>query len=338
VRERAAREAATTDLDLFPIGAVVPLMKSYRFADLAGVVTAVKRGLDEAAPVHLFGAGHPMMFAFAAAMGCDLFDSAAYALFARDGKYLTVRGTKQLTDLSTFPCSCPVCSEWTPERLRDADEKTQEHVLAQHNLAVSFAEMRTVRQAITEGNLLELVETRVRGHPALVGGYRCLLDDAAQLEQTDPVSKDAFFHLSAESARRPEVIRHHDRLSRLSVEGELLLTAGNPSDRFEQSWRLVPPFGPVPRALSDVYPLAGEMPDRLEPQAYEAAATGVRTLVEANPDASVTLFHDDWPTTALETVPDRVDAEPLGRRANQGDSDESEKPEDSYSGATDEDV
>jgi 7-cyano-7-deazaguanine tRNA-ribosyltransferase len=318
-------------------------MKSYRFADLASVVTAVKRGLDEAAPVHLFGAGHPMMFAFAAAMGCDLFDSAAYALFARDGKYLTVRGTKQLLDLTTFPCSCPVCTEWTPDRLRDADEDTQEHLLAKHNLAVSFAEMRTVRQTIEEGNLLELVETRVRGHPALLDGYRRLLDDADQLERTDPVSKDAFFHLSTESARRPEVRRHHDRLSRLAVEGDLLLTAGNPSDQFDQSWRLVPPFGPVPRALSDVYPLAGEVPERLEPQAYEAAARGVEQLVEANPETSVTLFHDDWPESALDQVPVRVETEPLGRRAKEGDTasvggDDSTKPEDSYSGATDGDV
>ncbi len=60
-------------------------MEAYRFSDLVEVVMAAKKGLGPGAPVHLFGAGHPMVFALAAAMGCDLFDSAAYALFAREG-------------------------------------------------------------------------------------------------------------------------------------------------------------------------------------------------------------------------------------------------------------
>ncbi|PSP60483.1 tRNA-guanine(15) transglycosylase, partial [Halobacteriales archaeon QH_8_67_36] len=72
LRERAARDAKSTGLDVFPLGAVVPLMNEYRYADLADVVAACKRGLGEVGPVHLFGAGHPMMFAMAAALGCDL--------------------------------------------------------------------------------------------------------------------------------------------------------------------------------------------------------------------------------------------------------------------------
>ncbi|MFB6195154.1 MAG: tRNA guanosine(15) transglycosylase TgtA, partial [Haloplanus sp.] len=86
LRENAARHAAATDLDVFPVGAVVPLMNDYRYADVVDVVAAAKRGLGVDAPVHLFGAGHPMMFALAVAMGCDLFDSAAYAIYARDDR------------------------------------------------------------------------------------------------------------------------------------------------------------------------------------------------------------------------------------------------------------
>ncbi|MFB6143141.1 MAG: tRNA guanosine(15) transglycosylase TgtA, partial [Halorientalis sp.] len=79
LRESAAAHAYGTDLDVFPVGAVVPLLNDYRYADLVEVVLAAKRGLGADAPVHLFGAGHPMTFALAVAMGCDLFDSAAYA-------------------------------------------------------------------------------------------------------------------------------------------------------------------------------------------------------------------------------------------------------------------
>jgi 7-cyano-7-deazaguanine tRNA-ribosyltransferase len=312
LRVRAAREASETSLDIFPIGAVVPLMNEYEYDALVDVVAAAKRGLGENDPVHLFGAGHPMMFALAAALGCDLFDSAAYALYARDDRYLTVRGTEHLNELTYFPCECAVCTEHTPAELEAMPDERRHRLLGEHNLAVSFGEIRRVKQAIQRGNLFELVETRVRGHPALVDGYRTLLDHADQLETTDPVAKDAFFYLSADSARRPEVTRHHERLDRLDVPGTVLLTSGQASDNFDASWRLVPPFGPVPRSLSDVYPLTATRPERLDRAAYEAAAEGVARLVEANPETAFTVVHDDWPDGALATIPDHVTVDRLG--------------------------
>jgi len=81
---------------------MVPLLNSYRYAEVVEAVRAAKRGLDPDAPVHLFGAGHPMMLALAVAAGCDLFDSAAYALMARDGRYLTVSGTEHLEDMEEY--------------------------------------------------------------------------------------------------------------------------------------------------------------------------------------------------------------------------------------------
>ncbi|MFB6222322.1 MAG: tRNA guanosine(15) transglycosylase TgtA [Haloarcula sp.] len=307
LREQAAEDAVGTGLDVFPLGAVVPLMNEYRYADLVDIVAACKHGLGEVGPVHLFGAGHPMMFAMAAALGCDLFDSAAYALYARDDRYLTVRGTELLDELTYFPCHCPVCTDYTPAELEGMDADRREELLARHNLHVTYGEIRTVKQAIRSGNLMELVESRARAHPTMLDGYRTLLDHAEQLEQTDPVSKDAFFYVSTESARRPEVRRHQNRLDRLPVDGdEVLLTEGSSSNRYDESWGVLPPFGPYPRELADTYPLTAEMPDQLGRAAYEAAASGVKRLVDLHPDVSFTLVHDDWPATALDRVPDSV--------------------------------
>jgi 7-cyano-7-deazaguanine tRNA-ribosyltransferase len=313
LRERAARRAAESDLDVFPVGAVVPMMNAYRYDDMVEAVLAAKRGLGPAAPVHLFGAGHPMMFATAAACGCDLFDSAAYALMARDGRYLTVRGTEQFEELDYFPCSCAVCSGHSPDELRGFDEERRATLLAEHNLHVSFAELRWVKGAIRSGNLLELVETRARGHPAMLDGYRALLDHADELEAEDPVSKGAFFYLSHESARRPEVTRHHDRLARLDVPDSVLLTeGGEPNDHdYDAVWRVVPPFGPFPRALSDTYPLTAEVPERVDDAARRAAAEGVVHLADAHPDASLTLAHAGWPEHVLSEVPASVTTETL---------------------------
>ena len=307
LREAAASHATTTGLDVFPLGAVVPLLNEYRYADLVDVVAACKRGLGEVGPVHLFGAGHPMMFAMAAALGCDLFDSAAYALYARDDRYLTVQGTELLDELAYFPCHCPVCTDHTPETLRGMYDHTRQDLLARHNLHVTYGEIRTVRQAIRSGNLLELVDSRARGHPTMLDGYRTLLSHAPQLERTDPVSKDAFFYGSAESARRPEVVRHQQRLDRFDLDAEtVLLTEGGSSDRYDESWGVLPPFGPYPRELADTYPLTAEVPERTDPAACEAAADGVARLVELHPDVSFTLVHDDWPETALARVPEGV--------------------------------
>ncbi|MFB6125887.1 MAG: tRNA guanosine(15) transglycosylase TgtA [Halolamina sp.] len=313
LRERAGAHAAETALDVFPVGAVVPLMNGYRYDDVVDVVAAAKRGLDADCPVHLFGAGHPMMFALAAALGCDLFDSAAYALYARDGRYLTVRGTRHLDDLRELPCSCPVCTATDPESLRAGDDDERERLLAEHNLHVSLAEMRRVRAAIRAGTLFELVDARARSHPRLTDGYRALLDHADDLEAHDRASKGTFFHVSAESARRPAVARHHDRLRRLSTPDALLLTEyDEPADHdYDDVWRLVPPLGPFPRSLSETYPLTAETPERLDAASARAAAEGVAALARANPETAFTLAHRDWPAEALSTVPDDVTLENL---------------------------
>ena len=308
LREQAGRHAAGTDLDLFPVGAVVPLMNNYRYADLVESVAAAKRGLDADCPVHLFGAGHPMMLALAVALGCDLFDSAAYALYARAGRYLTVSGTEQLDDLDYLPCSCPVCTDHTPDELRETDDETRERLLAEHNLHVTFEELSRIKQAIRSGNLLELVDRRARGHPAMYDGYRALLDHAEQLEAEDPVSKGSFFYISPESARRPEVLRHHERLDRLSTPDRLLLTeAGAPdTDEYDAAWRVLAPFGPFPRALSETYPFTAGVPDRPDRKGQLAAAEGVRRLVEANPETEFTLAIDEWHQDARQEVPKQV--------------------------------
>ncbi|QZA87651.1 tRNA guanosine(15) transglycosylase TgtA [Salinarchaeum sp. IM2453] len=308
LRTKAGKRAKRFDLDVYPIGAVVPLLEEYRFADIIDLVVASKKGLQPDAPVHLFGAGHPMMFALTAAAGCDLFDSAAYALYARDGRYLTVRGTKHLEDLRWLPCSCPVCTEYSAKELQETTEKRQEELLARHNLYVSFEEIDRVKQAIHQGNLLELVEKRARAHPAILDGYRRLLDHAGWLERSDPATKETFFYLSSDSAQRPEIYRHQERLDRISITGtDVLLTEGEEHERYDQCLQIKPPFGPVPKTLAQMYPFTAEVPDQLDQQGYDQTAQAVRELAEQHSDVSFTVAHDNWPESALGILPDSID-------------------------------
>ena len=167
IQEKAGRETGELGFSFCPIGAVVPLMESYRYTDLVRVVMAAKLGLPPSACVHLFGAGHPAMFALAVAMGCDVFDSAAYALYAKDRRYLTPQGSYRLDELSELPCACRVCRDHSAQEVRESNDAVR--LLSLHNLAVSLAEISHVRQAIAEGTLWELWTTGAGPIPSCSG-------------------------------------------------------------------------------------------------------------------------------------------------------------------------
>ncbi|MDR2623305.1 MAG: tRNA guanosine(15) transglycosylase TgtA [Methanobrevibacter sp.] len=224
LRAKSAKDLSALDCDLYPIGAVVPLMESYCYSDLVDVVMNSVSNLPDSKPKHLMGAGHPMLFALAVAMGCDLFDSAAYILYAENDRFLTIRGTYKLENLHEMPCSCEVCSKYTPDDLRAMDKKERTKLIAEHNLHISFAEIRVIRQAIIDGNLMELVEERSRAHPTLLDAYRKLGDYSNDLEVYEPrVKKSAFFYTGSESLKRPEVTRHLIKLKKMDKKRDLAI-------------------------------------------------------------------------------------------------------------------
>lgn len=224
LRSFCADELSKLNADLYPIGAVVPLMENYKYGDLVDVVMSSVSHLPDSVPRHLMGAGHPMIFALAVAMGCDLFDSAAYILYAEDDRFLTIRGTYKLENLQEMPCSCEICCNYTPDDLRAMDKKDRTKLIAEHNLNVSFAELRVVRQAIVEGSLMELVEERCRVHPLLLDACRQLGNYSDDLEVYDPrYKKSAFFYTGSESLKRAEVTRHLNKMRDMDKKRDLII-------------------------------------------------------------------------------------------------------------------
>ncbi|MBC7118278.1 tRNA guanosine(15) transglycosylase TgtA [Methanothermobacter tenebrarum] len=302
LRKWCARELSRMDFDVHPIGAVVPLLESYDYKSLVEVVMASVEYLPPSRPRHLMGAGHPMLFALAVSMGCDLFDSAAYILYANDDRLLDPSGTYKLEDLSEMPCSCNVCVEYTPQELRSMEENGRRNLIAAHNLYVSFAEIRRVRQAINEGSLMELVDQRCRAHPRLLDAYRKMLNYQELIEKYDPVSKrSAFFYTGPESLRRVEVYRHHKRLNRLpKKKGVALLSVYNkpysrhvPVDIGEffspvpvevDEWQFMVvdiPFGIIPLELDEFYPFSqNESPSILDFESENFIRSIIKKLEE----------------------------------------------------------
>lgn len=282
LRRRFAEESVRLNGDIYAIGGIVPLMDTYRFYDLVRIILEVKSVLPSYAPVHLFGAGHPMIFALAVALGCDLFDSAAYALYAKDDRYLTPYGTKKLEELQYFPCSCPICLEYTPEELRRMDKDERARLLAEHNLWVSFEEIRRIKQAIKENDLFELVECRIRSHPNLLFAWRQIKEYGWLLEQYDPSMKHSFLYAGFESCYRPAVLRHQERVLNVELpdKDEIVISA---DEGVLADFYLRPCFGVVPAEMLESYP-AGHAeippPELLEDEALEIAVRGLRRFLE----------------------------------------------------------
>ncbi len=237
LRRKAAKNIGR-NFDICAIGGIVTLMEDYRFPDLVDIIATVKKNLPSSRVVHAFGLGHPVSFSIAVALGCDLFDSAAYALYAREGRYMTENGTKRLDDLEYLPCSCPVCNKYGTE-LKELPEEERIKELARHNLYVTNEEINRVKEAIREGSLWELLSIRTRAHPSLLDGLRRMLRHRRWLSKFDPIrKKSAFQSLGFEAKHRTEVVNARFRARRVSSENMIG----------------IPPFGKIPAEISELYP------------------------------------------------------------------------------------
>ncbi|RLG22819.1 tRNA guanosine(15) transglycosylase TgtA [Methanosarcinales archaeon] len=299
LREKCARMLRGMG-DIFPIGAVVPLLENYRFKQIAEIILHSKMGTSTCTPIHLFGAGHPMILSFAVAFGCDLFDSAAYALFAKENRYLSPHGTYDLSSMEYLPCACPICSTHTAKELRESDER--ERLLAEHNLHTAFSEIRLIKESIREGTLIELVQQRCRAHPRLLDALKIALSHTDIIDELSPQRRSSPFYSGPESALMPEVRRHQKRLERLEVGKNCIIFTTHPASThpelslkdFDSVFILRAPFGPFPPELAETLPVntvhvSGDL------EAKHKALEGVVYLVKNNPDTLFTLVLDrEW--------------------------------------------
>ncbi len=280
----SAIEMGKLPFQIHALGSPTEVMENYRYDVLADMILTCKKGIPTQRPLHLFGAGHPSMFALAVALGCDLFDSAAYALYAREGRYMTENGTWRVNELDYFPCSCPRCVAETPRCLEQKSPKEREVFLAEHNLYVCMAELRRIKQAIRDGRLWEHTEMRLHAHPALLSALKRVQGREDFLEAFSPTSKTSgFFYFGSVGLARPEITHYRKCLSqnyKPPIEARVLLlvpqTKNKPfhkAPEFKKIRQLLrnlgnqlaeqvhvcvysAPFGVVPVELDEVYPLS----------------------------------------------------------------------------------
>jgi 7-cyano-7-deazaguanine tRNA-ribosyltransferase len=315
--EHSARELERMGFKLMALGSPVELMEAYEFATLARMIIAAKKVIT-AKPVHLFGAGHPLTIPLAVALGCDMFDSASYMLYAKDGRYMTPSGTVRLDELVYLPCQCPVCSSHSLPELRgmQGDERVIE--VAKHNLHVLKAEVDAVKQAIMDGRLWEYVMQKARAHPKLMEAAQ-LFKDIEMLESGTPLFKErAIFFYDPIDQHRPEARRFRRAAAGFqSIRKKLVLCPEGEVHPFYSTWSYrevvkkfpdaqvcsySPFLGIIPAEISDVFPASHSLATRSghRPEDYP---TFVESLKEfASGFEEIAIVADDFMEQAAKAA------------------------------------
>lgn len=156
LRAKSAKGMSELGFSVHPIGGIVPIMEQQKYKDLAKIMFACKSNLAPNRPVHMFGCGHPMLFPMLIAMGADLFDSAAYVLFARDGRILTPWGTEKIAELEEWPILMPSITHFSPADVRKMNKEERTILLSKYNLEITLQEISRYSQGrgIHSGNHL----------------------------------------------------------------------------------------------------------------------------------------------------------------------------------------
>jgi len=318
--KECALKIGSMPFNIHAIGSPTQLMEGYRFDKLVELICTAKRFLPANRPVHLFGAGHPMMFSLAVALGCDVFDSAAYALYAKEMRYMTPYGTLKIEELKENVCNCPICNNLDVDELRELPKEKKIELIARHNLYVSLNEINTIRQAIKAGRLWEYLEIKTRSHPQLFRAFLLLKKYRRLLEKGTPIRKNhALFYLGKTSLNRPEVWRHLNKLKHYGESNfadiliilpepsvkpfskskehkkviKLLLDSGTDFSKV-QLMTVSMFFGLVPWEIDEVYPLAQhEVPYLEDYENYNLVANAFKNYV-SNKKFSKIILLNDW--------------------------------------------
>ncbi len=212
--KKSTIEMSKLNFGIYAIGGLVKYFLNYQFRTILKILITVKKNIIPTKPLHMFGLGLPQFFSLAVAFGSDIMDSAAYILYAKENRYFSLStGTRNIEEMEEFPCNCPVCNNYTPIELQKSEKEFRTKQLALHNLYISSQELKTIRQAIREGRLWELVEQRIRTHPYLVKAFKLLKKNHQFFEKYEKsYKKHGRLFNSSESKFRPIIYRYNWRL------------------------------------------------------------------------------------------------------------------------------
>ena len=331
--ERSAKRSARLldKYQLAALGSPTVLLERYRYSTLLDMIHTVRRLIPWSRPLHLFGAGHPMIIPYAVALGVDMFDSASYILYARDNRIMTRTRTYRLEDLEYMPCSTPICVRYEPRDLLEMPRSERVRLLAKHNLYVLREVLNEVKQAIREGRLWELLEERSRGHPSLAEAMKTVSERhtsyiAAHSPRVKSSAKGIFIH-GPESCSHPRIVQHNTMLlTRYQPSGSAAtlipvhhevkpMTRSRVYRWAKEKWQdrhvlgYAPCIGIIPEELAETYPLSQfEFNTLLHSDTTATTAERVIQYLKKHGYHDVVLVYCDkhWSTRLAEALTARI--------------------------------
>jgi len=234
-------------------------------------VTDVRKAIGYQKVLYAPGLGEPSHLAMLSYLTIDMFDSIPLVENARKGIFLFAEGKFDSGSMEEMQCSCPSCLE---------GDRSFSGILS-HNYHAAFSEIRRIRNAIRNGELRNLVESRASSQPEIASMLRILDGEYYEFQErrypsvgrrvvASPLSLDRpdierFRRMVLEryakpdaakilvllpcSARKPYSFSRSHRIFRRAIE-----SCGNP----EVVHRVVvtSPLGVVPIELEMAYPAA----------------------------------------------------------------------------------
>jgi 7-cyano-7-deazaguanine tRNA-ribosyltransferase len=208
----------------------------------------------------------------------------------------------------------------------------RELFLAEHNLYVSIAEIKRIKQAIRDGRLWEHVEIRAHAHPELFTALKTLKKYKDFIEEYSPtMKKSGIFFSDSIGLVRPEVVRFRSRLVQCySPPADALILLLSPQTRkkpFHKAHEIskirhglqhldknlsdkvhicfyAAPFGVIPMELDEVYPLSQhEVSLPLDQETRDYVADQVTDYIKRTQYAIVVLLDDksQWINSVKES-------------------------------------
>ncbi len=281
----SAKKLSEMDFEIYAIGSVTLHLEQYNFEKIVDTIIAAKLNLPLGKPVHLFGAGHPLIMPIAVALGIDMFDSASYILYARDDRIMLPDRTVRIDDLKTeyVPCCCPICSKYSVKELKEMTKDERERLIAIHNLHVLKREIEEIKQRIREGTLWEYLQEKSAADARLRRAFIKIVKLRKILERLTPTTRGDIHGIDITcilDIARPHIVQHMRKLVRRYVppSKEILLILPDPEEKpYNRSMMFLKVinvlkrlnmldkvhicflsnvFGIVPHEISDIYPLA----------------------------------------------------------------------------------
>jgi 7-cyano-7-deazaguanine tRNA-ribosyltransferase len=299
--EKSCRKALELPYRMYSIGSPTVFLEKYKYDIIGDMVYTARKILPWGRPLHLFGAGHPLIIPFMVALGVDTFDSASYILYARDNRIMTDKGVYRLDSIDYMPCNTEVCNKYTPKELLELPSNERTRLLALHNLQVIASAIRETKQAIKEGRLWELLLAYSRNHKSTYDLFRKFRKYSTLIELHTPntvANPKGRRFLGAENFWNPVIIRHLKYLLtrhkprkdeiRLYPPGyELCGSIGTPGD-----YIVTPFFGLVPLALCRSYPYSQhDTGNIVEDEVCRKTSKAVSTFVVKNNIKRVIIYY-----------------------------------------------